>query len=180
MGYACPVCGTPEVDGRHLANHVAFTALTGDSAHEEWLDERVPEWGDLGEDELAERVVPHADASDVADVFDDGGGHDHDHGTGGRPDVGTSTPPAPDLDEETADVLAEAREYTRQMAERRERSQGSQRREGGQGSEGNQGSQRRERSQGSEGNQGSQESESSESDAIDGDANGADGADETE
>lgn len=117
MGYACPVCGTPEVDGRHLANHVAFTALTGDEAHEDWLDEQVPEWGELGEDELAERVVPHAEESDVADVFDEGGNHDHDHGAGGRPDVGGSATPVPDMDEETADVLAEAREYTRQMAE---------------------------------------------------------------
>lgn len=110
MGYACPVCETPEADGRHLANHLAFTALTGGGAHEDWLDEHVPEWGQLGEDALAEQVVPVAEETDVADVFEEEAGE--------TPpiDPHPERTPAPVLDEEAADIVAEAQEYTRTMA----------------------------------------------------------------
>jgi hypothetical protein len=108
MGYACPVCESPQVDGRHLANHVAFTALTGDDAHERWLAETVPGWGEMGENELADVVLAHATETEVADGFDDEGGT--------APAVDRQEVPSPDLDGDAASILAEAREYTRQMA----------------------------------------------------------------
>lgn len=106
MGYACPVCDTPEVDGRHLANHVAFTALTGGDEHAAWLDEHVPEWGTLGEAALAEAVVPHAGETDALDAIEAGEE---------APAVDRDPAAMPDLDEDAAEVLAEAREYTRRM-----------------------------------------------------------------
>jgi hypothetical protein len=109
MGYACPVCEVPQVDGRHLANHVAFTALTGDSAHEDWLDAHVPGWGELGENELAGELVDHAEEADVETVFEESGVD--------APAPDRRTVPDAALDEDTEHVLAEAMEYTRQMAE---------------------------------------------------------------
>jgi hypothetical protein len=108
MGYACPVCESPQVDGRHLANHVAFTALTGDDAHERWLAETVPGWGEMGENELADALLAHATETEVADGFDDQGGT--------APAVDRQGVPSPDLDGDAASILAEAREYTRHMA----------------------------------------------------------------
>lgn len=71
MGYACPVCETPQMDARHLANHLAFTALLGDDDHEQWLDEEVPGWESEGEAELAERVAPRAPDREFPQVFED-------------------------------------------------------------------------------------------------------------
>ncbi|WP_458206858.1 DUF5810 domain-containing protein [Haladaptatus sp. NG-SE-30] len=79
MGFACPVCETPQSDGEHLANHLAFAAILGDDEHEAWLDEHVPEWDDYGPDELAPRVTELAPEADYPHVFDDTV-HDHDHG----------------------------------------------------------------------------------------------------
>ena len=45
MGYACPVCDHPQADARHLANHLAFTALARGGDHEAWLDDAVAESG---------------------------------------------------------------------------------------------------------------------------------------
>lgn len=133
MGYACPVCETPQMDATHLANHLAFTALLGDEDHESWLDEHVPEWEELDEATLGERVAVHAKEAGFPRVFEDttgdsehddapgersgalfddgsraghahGRAHGHDHGTADR-----------QLDEETEQVLDEARELTRQM-----------------------------------------------------------------
>ena len=39
MGYACPVCEIPHQDATHLANHLAFTAMTHGDDHEAWLDD---------------------------------------------------------------------------------------------------------------------------------------------
>ncbi|MFC7167049.1 DUF5810 domain-containing protein [Halospeciosus flavus] len=94
MGYACPVCATPQADDEHLANHLAFTALLGDEEHETWLDEHVPGWEDAGPDELAPEVVEFAEETEYEEVFEDttdqqrrqqhAGGHEghdgHDHG----------------------------------------------------------------------------------------------------
>ena len=156
MGYECPVCETPQADARHLANHMAFTAVIGDAEHEAWLDEHAPGWAEAGEAELAPRIAEHAPEAEFPQVFEDtaGGleetdptdppgersgalfgpedehahGHDHEHGIprapdhAGQPGHGDRTahlagPGAdPDaLDEETREVLEEAREMTREM-----------------------------------------------------------------
>jgi len=82
MGYACPVCGDPQSDGEHLANHLAFTAMLGDADHEDWLDEHAPDWADTDPAELAGRVTDHANEREFPQVFEDttGDGHGHDHG----------------------------------------------------------------------------------------------------
>jgi len=76
MGYSCPVCDDPQADARHLANHLAFTAILGDEDHEAWLDEHAPGWADDGERELAERVTEHAEQREYPQLFEDttGGG----------------------------------------------------------------------------------------------------------
>lgn len=76
MGYACPVCGDPQIDAAHLANHLAFTAMLGDDDHGAWLDQYAPGWAEAGEAELAERVVDRAEPVEFPQVFEDtvGGG----------------------------------------------------------------------------------------------------------
>jgi len=136
MGYACPVCGDPQTDAEHLANHLAFTAMLRGGDHEAWLDDRVDDWAEMDPPDLAERVVEHADEAEFPQVFEDttGGGHgdghqhDHDghqHGGGRAPGpadaVGDAAPGGvADLDDfegETDDVLAEAKELTRRRRE---------------------------------------------------------------
>lgn len=123
MGYECPVCGDPQMDGEHLANHLAFTAMVRGGDHETWLDERVSDWGALGPDELATHVVEEAEQAEYPQVFEDTtDGHDHGAETRSRDarTGPTDLPPGAEamaqdaLDEDTADVLAEARELTRQ------------------------------------------------------------------
>lgn len=128
MGYECPVCGIPQADGGHLANHIAFTALIHSDEHEAWLDERVPEWEELGESELADVLIETAAETEFPQVFEDtttdSTGHEHDHersgqlfdepsvaeqGRGREQHVGTQ--PAA-LDAEAQAVLEEARQMT--------------------------------------------------------------------
>ncbi|MDS0282015.1 DUF5810 domain-containing protein [Haloarcula onubensis] len=123
MGYACPVCADPQADAAHLANHLAFTALTGGDDHEAWLDEHVPEWGQLGEADLAERVVDHAKQREFPQVFEESGTDDHSH----APDHGEDLPPGTDshrgpasMSDDDAAVLAEARELTKAMLDEAE------------------------------------------------------------
>lgn len=71
MGYACPVCGDPQADARHLANHLAFTAMLGREDHERWLAEHAPGWADEGERELTGRVAEHAEETTYPQVFED-------------------------------------------------------------------------------------------------------------
>ncbi|GAB7091734.1 DUF5810 domain-containing protein [Halorubrum luteum] len=130
MGYACPVCGVPQRDGEHLAHHLAFTAMIHGDDHEAWLDEHVADWADRGPDGLADRVVDHAREAEYHEVFEDTvdrgrpdvdvgghaghGRHDHaDHGRAGgaSPAVDTSG----GTDPETAAVIEEARELTREL-----------------------------------------------------------------
>jgi hypothetical protein len=129
MGYACPVCETPQRDAEHLANHLAFTAMLHGDEHETWLDDRVPGWADAGVAELAAVVTDHAPEAAYDEVFEDavpeqGRGHgrdaygddnhhDHDHGRSTPPGGVADVPNAPDA--ETRQVLAEARELTREM-----------------------------------------------------------------
>ena len=137
MGYACPVCSDPQADGGHLANHLAFTAMLGNDAHEAWLDEHVPGWGKMGETELADAATEEVETVEFPQVFedtvgglDDGGdppaersgalfddaGHDHAdraHADRMRDRGGAGEP----TDEETAAILEEARKMTRRMLE---------------------------------------------------------------
>ncbi|WP_435074156.1 DUF5810 domain-containing protein [Halorubrum sp. HHNYT27] len=137
MGYACPVCETPQRDGEHLAHHLAFTAMLHGDDHETWLDDRVPDWSDRDPDGLAAEVTPHAEAAEYHEVFEDTvdrgrpnvdlGEHDHaGHAQGGHAghdhaeDRGAANA-APPVDEsgatdaETAAALREARELTREL-----------------------------------------------------------------
>jgi hypothetical protein len=120
MGYACPVCGDPQSDAGHLANHLAFTAMLRGGDHEDWLDAHVGEWADLDEAALAERVTPHAEEAAFPQVFEDTTGEeatDHEHGGDRR--HGGDLPPGADalagdeLDEAAREAIAEARELTR-------------------------------------------------------------------
>ena len=145
MGYACPVCADPQADAGHLANHLAFTAMLGDEAHEEWLEEHAPGWESMSESDLAEVVRDVAEETEFPQVFEDtagglsesdedpqersgvlfeedhGHGHDHDHEYGhghGHGDApGGHRGGGPPLDEEAEAALQEAREMTRRMLE---------------------------------------------------------------
>jgi hypothetical protein len=141
MGYACPVCGDPQADAGHLANHLAFTAILGADDHEAWLEEHAPSWGEMGEAELAEAVVDHVEETEFPQVFEDTVGgleesasdslaersgmlfedegfgedgpleHEHDHGQGPERAGNLSA----EMDPETAAIVEEAREMTREM-----------------------------------------------------------------
>jgi hypothetical protein len=139
MGYSCPVCGDPQADDEHLANHLAFTAMIRGGDHEEFLDEHVPDWESLGEADLGEVVSEMADDEEYPQVFEDTTGHDHAHDHQGHahgdesegtqdgaghdrvsPEdlpVGASRLDGADLDDAPADVLAEAQELTRKRRE---------------------------------------------------------------
>jgi hypothetical protein len=132
MGHACPVCETPHPDPEHLANHLAFTAMLGDEAHEAWLDEHATGWQEQSEDELADRVAEYGGEVGFPQVFDDTT-HDHDHGDEprggdlfedelerangpGREPVATGAGAgAGALDGEAQQILREAREMTEQL-----------------------------------------------------------------
>ena len=86
MGYACPVCETPQRDGEHLAHHLAFTAMLHGDDHEAWLDDHVPDWADRDPAGLASAVTEYADATEYHEVFEDTAG-----GTRGRPNVDPET-----------------------------------------------------------------------------------------
>ncbi|SFR30609.1 MULTISPECIES: DUF5810 domain-containing protein [Halorubrum] len=143
MGYACPVCDTPQRDGEHLAHHLAFTAMLHGGDHESWLDERVDDWSEREPTALAAEVTPHAEDAEYDEVFEDtvprgrpdvgmgSGGeaassdHGHDHGRGSAHDHGADPDPAPDAgvpdpdavdDPTVAEALREARELTREGA----------------------------------------------------------------
>ena len=128
MGYACPVCETPQRDGEHLANHLAFTAMLRGGDHEAWLDDRVPAWAELEPSSLADRVAEHATEATYDEVFadttdDHGGAHDHGQGHEQGHGHGQGEPGSPagrgyDTTagtEETEQVLAEARRLTAEM-----------------------------------------------------------------
>lgn len=122
MAYVCPVCEEPQVDGEHLANHMAFTALLEGDEHESWLDEHAPDWEEGDDAALAERLVETVDRVDHP-IDETGGDHaGHDHGHGGQdprvdPRAGGSNAGGGfgSIDEEAADVLEDARELTRRM-----------------------------------------------------------------
>lgn len=110
MGYACPVCDTPQADGEHLANHLAITALLHGGDHEAWLDERIDDWAECDPDGLAEEVVEYADEVHHGTVFDDTTGGSAVRST---PERGATREPER-LDRETRRIVEEARELTRE------------------------------------------------------------------
>lgn len=120
MGYACPVCTDPQADATHLANHLAFTALTGGEDHEMWLDDHVPEWGQLGETELAERVVDNAEEREFPQVFEESGLDDHGHDHTEDLPAGADSHRDRSMSDADADVLATARELTKEMLDESE------------------------------------------------------------
>ncbi|WP_049979475.1 DUF5810 domain-containing protein [Halolamina rubra] len=130
MGYRCPVCGSPQQDDEHLANHLAMTAMLHGEDHEAWLDERVAEWGEYTPPELADEIVDDAEAVDYdAATAEDAeieiptdDGHEHDHeGSGTHPTEEIADPDeVPDsgfIDEAAEQAVAEAREMTRKRRE---------------------------------------------------------------
>lgn len=94
MGYACPVCDTPQQDAEHLANHLAITGMVRDEAHADWLDDHAEGWRESSPAELGAVVADHAESVDFdraavehADLPADAErvseeDHDHDHGNG--------------------------------------------------------------------------------------------------
>jgi len=121
MGYACPVCGAPQRDGEHLANHLAFTAVLRGGDHETWLDERIVDWGDRDPESLAADVTDYAAEEEFPQIFEDTTeGHDHDHGPTFEDAVAEQSGygrDGADLDPDTEAVLEEARDLTAQMLE---------------------------------------------------------------
>ncbi|MFT4947678.1 MAG: hypothetical protein ACI8TL_001927 [Natronomonas sp.] len=126
MGYSCPVCADPQADGIHLANHLAITAMTRGGDHEAFLDDHVPDWTELGEEELAESLRDAAEETEYPQVFEDTTGndhsHDHEHGGSGTRHAGRPAESVPfEMDqpdelggEETDEIMEEAMELTRQ------------------------------------------------------------------
>jgi hypothetical protein len=116
MGYRCPVCGDPQADDVHLANHLAFTAMVRGGDHESWLDDNVPDWGDHDDEGLAEIVSDLAESAEYPQVFEDTTEvADHDDHTHNETLPGGATPAEdPGLDDEAQDILSDAREMTRE------------------------------------------------------------------
>lgn len=130
MGYACPVCGAPQVDGEHLANHLAFSALLGHDDHEGWLDEHAPGWDEDDPEALADRVTAHAEEMDLpvespssrgegdaagadAEAFEALPGDGAVGSAGSRPSPGAGAASGDqELDAEAREILAEARRLT--------------------------------------------------------------------
>jgi hypothetical protein len=120
MAFRCPVCESVEVDGEHLANHLAFTAMLRGGGHEVWLEEHVAGWGELDPEGLAERVTEAVPEVDAPEIEGDESGHD----LGGREgrledelarQAGHRGPGRGDLSDEAAGVLAEAQALTAEM-----------------------------------------------------------------
>ena len=126
MGYACPVCETPQSDGEHLANHLAFTAMLGDDDHEAWLDEHAPGWEEQGPDELAPAVTDDVAETEFPQVFEDTRPPDHDHAAddavfedelqraGGYGRTAGAQGGQP-MDEDAQRIVEEARQMTEEM-----------------------------------------------------------------
>ncbi|GAB7012257.1 DUF5810 domain-containing protein [Halolamina salina] len=133
MGYRCPVCGSPQKDDEHLANHLAMTAMLHGEDHEAWLDDHVEEWSEHTPPELAAKIVGDAEEVDYDEATAEraeteiptGDGehdHEHDHGdAGGHPTEEIADPAeVPDsgfIDEAAEEAVAEAREMTRKRRE---------------------------------------------------------------
>lgn len=131
MGYRCPVCEAPQLDGEHLANHLAFTAMIRSEEHEAWLDDHVPGWTERRPAELAEDVTPHVPDADLPEELEEAATHDHaPTNERGRKAYSERQRELRDrereeLTGEAAEVMADARAMTREMHERAEESDGA-------------------------------------------------------
>jgi hypothetical protein len=122
MGFSCPVCEDPQADGVHLANHLAITAMARGGDHEEFLDEHVPNWQELGETALAEQLRSTAEEMEYPQVFEDTTGDSHNHSgeaSTQHRSTADSVPfeaemPDDPGDGETEEIMQEAMELTRQ------------------------------------------------------------------
>jgi hypothetical protein len=119
MGYICPICEIPQQDETHLANHLAFAAMLGNADHEEWLDEYVPEWEEMGPERLGERVSTFAPEQEFETVFEDTTPRSHDHPTRFEESVPRQRGRQA-MGGDVGDVLAEAEAMTREMYETEE------------------------------------------------------------
>lgn len=117
MGYACPVCEIPQQDETHLANHLAFAAMLGREGHEEWLDEHVPDWEEMGPEELGERAAAFAPEKEFETVFEDTTGG---RGGGRFEDAVPPQRGRQAMGGEASGILAEAEAMTREMYESEE------------------------------------------------------------
>ena len=122
MGYACPVCGVEQADAEHLANHLAVTASLGREDHEEWLEEHVPTWGEMGPTELGERLAELAPTVDTPESVTEPGPVAVDDPVQGRPPGledalarQSRQPGRGALSAEAQRAIDEARELTRRM-----------------------------------------------------------------
>lgn len=79
MGFRCPVCSDPQADDRHLANHLAFTAVVRGGDHETWLDEHVSDWEQMDDEELASYVSELATSVEFPQIFEDTTDQSHTH-----------------------------------------------------------------------------------------------------
>lgn len=119
MGYACPVCGTPQADKRHLADHIAVTAMVHGDDHETFLEDHVEGWSSMGPDELGPVVAELATEAEYPRLFEDT--TDHDHGRERLEDHLEVTGQGPrasgrgDLSASGKKAIARAREMTREM-----------------------------------------------------------------
>lgn len=107
-GYECPVCGVPQAEPEHLANHVAFAAMLDEADHEDWLDEHAPDWNDMSPSALADVVVEYAPESDVE--FEEG---EHAHVEGHLAEQGGYGRDS--LDSDAQAIVDNAMELTREM-----------------------------------------------------------------
>lgn len=118
MGFACPVCGDPQADGEHLANHLAFTAMLHGDDHEAFLERYVPDWEDLRPGELAAELLHHADEVQYDEVFEDTTSDAEGRGPR-RPDSGGTESPLEAFDDETLETETQrAIEEARKLFER--------------------------------------------------------------
>lgn len=127
MGYRCPVCDDPQIDDKHLANHLAFTALVRGGEHEAWLDAEVPDWGQLGEQELATKLHGTVDEAAFPDVLEETTPVQvDDRGVHGRGESAKMhhRQPAPELDTEAQQAIERAKELTRQRRQTDEQRSG--------------------------------------------------------
>ncbi len=86
--------------------------------HEEWLDEQVPDWGQLDDEGLGERVIQYAESAEFPQLFEETTGrdqhHDASHQHGQPRQSANERLNSSQFDAETQAILQRARELTRE------------------------------------------------------------------